>query len=227
MGITVYGMELSAPVRCVMMTCEVVGVEYEFKKVDLMAGENKTPEYLKINPQHNIPAIVDGDVMMNESRAIAGYLANSYAKTDCVYPKEPKTRGRVDQLMYFDMGQLYKSFGDVVYPILFTEDASIEKEKYAKLQEVLGWAKDFIAETGYVAGTKGITLADLCFVATLSTVQATGIVDFEKEYPELKAYIEKLSTEIPNYEKANGAGAAAFGGWGGDKVKKALEKFAQ
>ena len=48
MGITVYGMELSAPVRCVMMTCEVVGVEYEFKKVDLMAGENKTPEYLKV-----------------------------------------------------------------------------------------------------------------------------------------------------------------------------------
>ena len=43
------------------MTCEVLGVEYEFKKVDIMVGENMTPEYLKINPQHNIPAIKDGE----------------------------------------------------------------------------------------------------------------------------------------------------------------------
>ena len=104
---------------------------------------------------------------------------------------------------------------------------SIEKDKYAKLQEVLGWAKGFIAETGYVAGTKKLTLADICFVATLSTVTATGIVDFEKEYPELKNYIESISKEIPNYEKANGTGAAMFGGWGGEKVKKAVEKFTQ
>ena len=62
----------------------------------------------------------------------------------------------------------------IQYPILFTEGASIDKDKYDKLQEVLGWAKGFIAETGYVAGTKGITLADICFVATLATVQASG-----------------------------------------------------
>ena len=50
----------------------------------------------------------------------------------------------------------------------------IEKDKYNKLKEVLGWAKDFIAETGYVAGTEKMTIADICFLATLSTIIASG-----------------------------------------------------
>ena len=57
---------------------------------------------------------------------------------------------------------------------MFGGSKSIDKEKYAKLQEVLGWAKDFIANTGYAAGTKKLTLADICFISTLSTVAATG-----------------------------------------------------
>jgi hypothetical protein len=51
------------------MTAEVVGVEYNFKELNIMAGENKTPEYLAINPMHNIPAIVDGD-FKGQSRKI-------------------------------------------------------------------------------------------------------------------------------------------------------------
>ena len=41
-------MDVSAPVRMVMMTCEVVGVEYELIVVNLMTGENMKPEYLKV-----------------------------------------------------------------------------------------------------------------------------------------------------------------------------------
>ena len=42
------------------MTAECLGLEYNFKEIDLMKGEHLTPEYLKINPMHNIPAVVDG-----------------------------------------------------------------------------------------------------------------------------------------------------------------------
>ena len=60
------------------------------------------------------------------------------------------------------------------YPIAFQGQEDIEKAKYGKLKEVLGWAKDFIAETGYVAGTEKITIADICFLATLSSIMAAG-----------------------------------------------------
>ena len=50
-----------------------------------------------------------------------------------------------------------------------------------------------------------------------------GAADFEKDYPELKVYVEKISSQVPNYAKANGDGATAFGNWGGEKFKKAVE----
>ena len=104
----IYGMQLSAPCRIVEMTAEVLGLEYDFKVVDLMAGEHMKPEFLAMNPMHNIPTIKDGDFVMNESRAAAAYLVNKYAKDDNLYPKDAEVRARVDQRLYFDMGVFYK-----------------------------------------------------------------------------------------------------------------------
>jgi glutathione S-transferase len=60
------------------MTAEALGVEYNFKELNIMAGENKTPEYLAINPQHNIPAIVDGD-FKGQSRKILFLLLTQHS----------------------------------------------------------------------------------------------------------------------------------------------------
>ena len=101
-------MSPSAPCRIVTMTAECLGLEYEFKIVDLQAGDQMKPEYLAMNPQHNIPTMKDGDFVMNESRAIAAYLVNKYGADDKLYPKDAETRARVDQRLYFDMGVFYK-----------------------------------------------------------------------------------------------------------------------
>ena len=90
------------------MTAECLGLEYNFKQVDIMAGEHMQPKYLAINPQHTIPTMVDGEVVLNESRAIAAYLVNKYGKNDKLYPKDPVARARVDQRLYFDMGVFYE-----------------------------------------------------------------------------------------------------------------------
>ena len=114
--VIIYGMQASAPCRILTMTCEVLGIEYEFKVCNLMAGENRTPEYLKMNPQHNVPTLVDGDFITNESRAAAAYLVNTYGgdKKNELYPECPAARATVDQRMYFDMGTFYKAFGECV-----------------------------------------------------------------------------------------------------------------
>jgi len=55
-----------------------------------------------------------------------------------------------------------------------------------------------------------MTLADIAFVATISTALATGLFDWSA-YSEINSYFEKLKAEIPNYEKACGEGAVLFG----------------
>jgi len=206
--VDIYGMPPSAPCRILYMTCNALGVEYNDIPVDLFNGGNKTPEYLKMNPQHTVPTLKDGDFCMNESRAAATYLISKYGKDDKLYPKYVATRAVVDQRLYFDMGTFYKAVGDVMYPQMFAKETPAQ-DKYDKLTEVMGWVTDMIKPTGYVAGTDHMTIADICFVATVSTGLATEHFDWSG-YPEIMAWLEKMKGEIPDYEKANGAGVAAF-----------------
>jgi len=213
--IVIYGMAGSAPCRILMMTCEVLGLEYEFKVVNLMTGENKTPEYLKLNPHHNVPTLVDGDFVTNESRPAAAYLVNKYGgdKKSELYPESPVERARVDQRMYFDMGTFYKAFGECAYPIMMGPASEIAADKLERFYEVMGWVHDYVKDGKFAAGTGHFTLADICFVSTVSTIMATEAFDLSKFNPELNDWFEKCKAQIPNYEKANGEGADAVGVW--------------
>ena len=59
---------------------------------------------------------------MSESVAIATYVANAYDKKGELYPKDPKVRGRVEQVIYFNEGVFYATFGNTVVSKWRTED---------------------------------------------------------------------------------------------------------
>ncbi len=67
-----------------------------------------------MNPMHNIPTLKDGDFCLNESRAAAAYLAETYGKDDKLYPKDAKAKAVVNQRLFFDMGTFYKAAGDIM-----------------------------------------------------------------------------------------------------------------
>lgn len=67
-----------------------------------MAREHKSEEYLKINPKGTVPAVVDGDFVMNESRAIMCYLVNALSPNHSLYPEDAKARFIIDHRLYFD-----------------------------------------------------------------------------------------------------------------------------
>lgn len=62
--VTLYGFIGSPPARASMMSCAALGVDYELKVLDVTRMEHHTPEYLKLNPIHSIPTMVDGDFVL-------------------------------------------------------------------------------------------------------------------------------------------------------------------
>lgn len=92
----------SPPSRAVLQTIRVLGLAVEIKTVDLMKGENLTAEFLKLNPIHQVPVLVDGDFVLSESRAIMAYLVNSHKPGSDLYSEDPMKRALVDQRLYFD-----------------------------------------------------------------------------------------------------------------------------
>ncbi len=87
------------------ITLEELKIPYELHAISLSKGEQKTPEFLKINPNGRIPAIVDreeGNFAVFESAAIMLYLAEKFGGP--LLPTDRKGRSRVIQWLMFQMG---------------------------------------------------------------------------------------------------------------------------
>lgn len=87
---------------------EELGLDYHTHKIDLAALEQKAPEYLKINPNGRIPALVDDGFAVFESGAILIYLAE---KTGRLLPADHKGRSQVIQWLMFQMGGIGPMMG--------------------------------------------------------------------------------------------------------------------
>uniref|UniRef100_A0A803PIR7 glutathione transferase n=2 Tax=Cannabis sativa TaxID=3483 RepID=A0A803PIR7_CANSA len=62
----------------VRIALNLKGINYEYKAVDLMKGEHRTPEFLKLNPIGFVPVLEDEDIVISDSFAILLYLDEKY-----------------------------------------------------------------------------------------------------------------------------------------------------
>ena len=97
----------------VALFLEETGMPYEAIPVDTRKGEQHKPEFLAINPNAKLPAIVDGDVTVFDSSAILLYLAE---KTGKFLPaKTDKARGELLSWMFFVSSGVGPYFGQAVH----------------------------------------------------------------------------------------------------------------
>lgn len=207
MAPTLYYMEMSPPCRSVRLAAMAVGLPLDLKLTDVMKGETRTLEFMAINPQHTIPTFVDGDITLWESRAILQYIANQYGRKDAIYPKEPKLRAMVDRMLYFDFGTLYSAFGNFAFPVI-KDQAKPDPENLAKIYDALVLLDQYLEGHFFAVGNR-ITIADFALVATVSTLEATG-VDLLK-YSNVKRWLERCKEQMTGYEDVNGKQVEAMG----------------
>ncbi len=112
--------------RKISIMLEEVELPYEFHQIHINQGQQFTPEYLAINPNGKIPAIVDrsAGITVFESGAILQYLAE---KTGKLLPTDRNSRYQVLQWLFFQVGGVGPMFGQLSF---FTHFAP-EKIPYA------------------------------------------------------------------------------------------------
>lgn len=154
------------------MVAKALGVKLNLKPLNMMNKEHLTPEFIKLNPQHTIPTLVDNGFAIWESRAILGYLVEKYGKNDSLYPKDPQKRAVVNQRLYFDMGTFFQRFADYFIPIMRL-GLPADPEKFKKFEEALEFFDGFLASTKYAAFDSP-SIADYALVATFSLIELTA-----------------------------------------------------
>jgi len=207
MVVHLYFHPASQPSRAVYMTIRALGIEHECHVIDLLSGEHKKPEFLKINPQGKVPAIVDGDLRLSESRAIQTYLCNKYANglKKNLYPEDPAEKSKVDQMLYIS-----ENFEKVVmqeYPgipkIIFRREP-IDEEKRHLLIKALDDVEGHLTEKNFYAG-ENLTIADFALYVQVRNIdQIPGGFDFTP-WPKLAKWISYIQN-LPYHDVTNSQG---------------------
>ncbi|SRR5579883_1410424 len=103
--IKLYGHELSGNCYKVKLMLSMLGLDYEWIKVDLMAGAHKQPEFLALNPFGQVPLLVDGNTVLADAQAILVYLARQYGGESWL-PLEPQAMSRVVRWLSTTAGEI-------------------------------------------------------------------------------------------------------------------------
>ncbi len=175
----------------VTVALDEMGVDYNLIPIILNEQQQKTPEFLRMNPNGRIPVIVDrdnDDFVVFESGAILIYLGEKFGK---LYPTDPKVRSRTLQWLMFQMGGIGPMMGQAnVFFRYFPEKIQPAIDRYQnecrRLFEVLDTR---LGEAQYLAGDE-YTIADIanwCWVKTYnwSGVSIDGLDNLQRWMTEL------------------------------------------
>ena len=114
-----YGIAGSRALRSIW-AAEEVGVDFDLVHTHFM-DESKTPEYLAINPNGRIPALVDGDLTLVESMAINLYLARKYGGD--LYPSDGALQALAVQWSFWGITELEQSLLQIlIHTVMLPEE---------------------------------------------------------------------------------------------------------
>ncbi|HEY0412820.1 MAG TPA: glutathione S-transferase N-terminal domain-containing protein [Allosphingosinicella sp.] len=172
----------------VSIMLEETGLSYEPHMIDIGKNETWTPEFLSLNPNGKIPAIIDPDgpggkpLGLFESGAILLYLAE---KTGQLIPADPARRWEAIQWVFFQMAAIGPMFGQVGFFNRFAGKAIEDKrplERYvAESKRLLGVLEARLDGRAWIMDDYSIAdVATLGWVRNLVTFyDARGLVDFD------------------------------------------------
>jgi GST-like protein len=173
---------------------EELGLPYRLHRIDLGANQQKTPEFLAINPNGRIPAIVDtegpGDAALSvfESGAILLYLADK--QPGLLMPSDPVARVRALEYLFFQMGGIGPMFGQAGWFMRHTTQIPLAIERYqSESKRLTAVLESRLTKQPWLAGAS-YSIADIANFGWLRGAAYAGI-DLA-QYPAVRAWLAAI-----------------------------------
>lgn len=186
-----YHFPMSQHARRVVALMEEAKLPYEIRTVDMAAGQHMSDEFRKINPNHQVPVLLDGDLILTESNAILRYLCARHG-LDAWYPADSTKRAVIDQWLDWNQTRLGPAVVDIVLNTVFLgpngDKAAIARGQL-RLADVAPILESALTQRRCVAGSEP-TIADLSIASNITQLQLARAVPAT---PALAAWHDRIS----------------------------------
>lgn len=119
----------------VWLALEHKTIAYEFKMVSFSGGDLTKPDFLKLNPRHKVPVIVEGDFSLYESAAILEYLDEQYSSAKKLFPGSARQRAGIRRMVREADEYLAHAMDRLVGQVLFTKQEKWDLQGIAASRE--------------------------------------------------------------------------------------------
>jgi GST-like protein len=169
-----------------LIMLEELGLPYDTQWVDIGNGEQHEEEYLRINPNGKIPALVDGGAAIFESGAILVHLAE---KTGRFLAKSGQARSDALSWLFFQVGGIGPMFGQLGHFLNASQEIPYAIDRYRNETERLyGVLDKRLSEVDYLAGEYGIAdMATFGWAAAMPRLQIDPA-----SFPNVVQWLERV-----------------------------------
>ncbi|XP_061720705.1 glutathione S-transferase E14-like isoform X2 [Cydia pomonella] len=171
------------------MVASMLEIKFDYHHIDLFKADNKSPFYTKINQLEKVPALQVGDEVICDSHAIALYLCRT-GDGQRLYPKNPITRAKVDQTLFFNASTLFP-IDSYIFTEYFRGKWPVNDVKIQEWRSAVDRLEHLLADQMWLACDK-VTLADLCCATTVSSLQL--LVPPLDCHIKVKQWLDRLQT---------------------------------
>lgn len=197
--IKLYGHEISGNVYKVRLLLSLLKIDYEYIRVDLLKGEHKTPEYLKLNPFGQVPVLIDDERSISDAQAILVYLARKYGDQQWL-PMDAESLSQVVRWLSTTAGEIRQGVEHArLFHLLGVKSVNIEVA-HQKSAFILDQINRHLATREWLE-LGHPTIADIAAFPYIA-LAGDGKVSLEP-YPHILAWIERIR-QLPNFVAMKG-----------------------
>jgi glutathione S-transferase len=207
--IDLYGF-CASTIRKLQWVLEEVGAPYAFHRLNILAGENRTPQFLALSPTGRIPLLVDGGYILGESNAILWYVAEKYGQGRLV-PSQVEDEARIHSWLSLeatDGGKtIHEAWLEVVTRVMGQfrgrgYDPRIHDSCREAAYELLGRVESRLDEGPFLVGDR-FSIAD---IAIGSLIDECGLAEIGLgAFPEIRGWMRALAAR-PGFQASAAVG---------------------